>query len=137
MPLIDQYNRDPTIHGVVIQMPLPKHLNEAKVLMAIDPNKDVDGFHPVNYGKLLSGRPSFLPCTAYSIQELLLRSGKPITGAEIVGVGRSNIAGKPIAAMLMQNATGKCHRCGRKDGQWQAHLDWRRQLRRTMFRSHW
>lgn len=119
MALIDRYNHDPTIHGVVIQMPLPKHLNEDKVLMAIDPNKDVDGFHPVNYGKLLSGRPSFLPCTAYTIQELLLRSGKPIPGAEIVVVGRSNIAGKPIAAMLMQNAMGNatvtvCH-TGTKD----------------------
>jgi methylenetetrahydrofolate dehydrogenase (NADP+)/methenyltetrahydrofolate cyclohydrolase len=120
LAFVHQYNRDPTIHGILVQLPLPKHISEEKVLMAIDPNKDVDGFHPVNVGKLLIGSPSFLPCTPYGIQELLLRSGQPIAGAEVVVVGRSNIVGKPIAAMLMQksaagNATVTVCHTGTKD----------------------
>lgn len=100
--LIDMYNRDPKIHGILVQLPLPRHINENKVLLAIDPSKDVDAFHPVNVGKLMIGEPDYLPCTPAGIQELLLRSGTEISGAEVTVVGRSNIVGKPIAMMLMQ-----------------------------------
>jgi len=104
--LIEKYNRDPKIHGILVQLPLPKHINETEVLYAIDPKKDVDGFHPVNVGKLMIGTADFLPCTPAGIQELLIRSGTKIEGAEVVVVGRSNIVGKPIANMLIQKAPG-------------------------------
>ena len=87
-------------------MPLPKHLNEEEVLYTIDPKKDVDGFHPVNVGKLMIGEPDYVPCTPAGIQQLLIRSGTQIEGAEVVVVGRSNIVGKPIANMLLQKAPG-------------------------------
>jgi methylenetetrahydrofolate dehydrogenase (NADP+)/methenyltetrahydrofolate cyclohydrolase len=87
-------------------LPLPKHLNEEEVLFTIDPKKDVDGFHPVNVGKLMIGEPDYLPCTPAGIQQLLIRSGTKIEGAEVVIVGRSNIVGKPIANMLLQKAPG-------------------------------
>lgn len=106
LALLDQYNKDPQIHGILVQLPLPKHINENKVLLTIDPSKDVDAFHPVNVGKLLIGEPDYLPCTPSGIQELLVRSGAQIEGAEVVVVGRSNIVGKPIAAMLMQKGKG-------------------------------
>ncbi len=106
LALIDQYNKDPKIHGILVQLPLPKHVNENKVLLAIDPSKDVDAFHPVNVGKLMIGEPDYLPCTPAGIQELLVRSGTEISGAEVVIVGRSNIVGKPIAMMLVQKAKG-------------------------------
>src|SRR4030066_304847 len=102
LKLIDKYNDDPKIHGILVQLPLPKQINETKVLYAIDPKKDVDAFHPVNVGKLLIGEPDFLPCTPHGIWQLLIRSGTQIEGAEVVVVGRSNIVGKPIAAILMQ-----------------------------------
>lgn len=102
LELIDKYNKDPKIHGILVQLPLPKHIDENKVLYAIDPKKDVDAFHPVNVGKLLIGEPDFLPCTPHGIWQLLIRSGVQIEGAEVVVVGRSNIVGKPIAAILMQ-----------------------------------
>uniref|UniRef100_A0A7S4GEF8 Methenyltetrahydrofolate cyclohydrolase n=1 Tax=Eutreptiella gymnastica TaxID=73025 RepID=A0A7S4GEF8_9EUGL len=102
LALVDKYNNMPEIHGILVQLPLPKHINEEKVLLAILPQKDVDGFHPTNVGKLLIGNANFLPCTPYGVQELLVRSGTPLKGAEVVVVGRSNIVGKPIAAMLMQ-----------------------------------
>ncbi len=89
-----------------MQLPLPRHLNEEEVLYAIDPKKDVDGFHPVNVGKLMIGEPDYLPCTPAGIQQLLIRSGTQIEGAEVVVVGRSNIVGKPIANMLLQKAPG-------------------------------
>jgi len=104
--LIDQYNKDPKIDGILVQLPLPKHINENKVLLAIDPGKDVDAFHPVNVGKLMIGEPDYLPCTPAGIQELLVRSGTDLSGAEVVVVGRSNIVGKPIAMMLMQKGKG-------------------------------
>jgi methylenetetrahydrofolate dehydrogenase (NADP+) / methenyltetrahydrofolate cyclohydrolase len=104
--LIDQYNKDPKIDGILVQLPLPKHVNENKVLLAIDPGKDVDAFHPVNVGKLMIGEPDYLPCTPAGIQELLVRSGTDLSGAEVVVVGRSNIVGKPIAMMLMQKGKG-------------------------------
>ena len=106
LALVRRLNKDARIHGILVQLPLPKHINEAKVLYAIDPNKDVDGFHPVNIGKLMIGQATFLPCTPRGIQELLIRSGAKIEGAEVVVVGRSNIVGKPIANILMQKAAG-------------------------------
>jgi len=99
---IDKLNKDPKIHGILVQLPLPKHINETKVLYAIDPKKDVDGFHPVNVGKLMIGEPNYIPCTPHGIWQLLIRSGTQIEGAEVVVVGRSNIVGKPIANILLQ-----------------------------------
>lgn len=106
LALVDKYNNDPKIHGILVQLPLPKHIDDTKILYQIDPNKDVDGFHPVNVGKLMIGEADFLPCTPAGIQELLIRSGAQIEGAEVVVVGRSNIVGKPIANMLLQKAPG-------------------------------
>lgn len=106
LKLIDKMNKDPKINGILVQLPLPKHLNEEEVLYAIDPKKDVDGFHPVNVGKLMIGEPDYLPCTPAGIQQLLIRSGAQLEGAEVVVVGRSNIVGKPIANMLIQKAPG-------------------------------
>ena len=104
--LVHRYNEDPKIHGILVQLPLPKHVNEEKVLYAVRPDKDVDAFHPVNVGKLVIGNPDFLPCTPAGIQELLVRSGAPLEGAEVVVVGRSNIVGKPIANILLQKGKG-------------------------------
>jgi methylenetetrahydrofolate dehydrogenase (NADP+)/methenyltetrahydrofolate cyclohydrolase len=106
--LIDKYNKDDSIHGILVQLPLPKHIDEKKILNAIDPDKDVDGFHPVNVGRLMigGGEVKFLPCTPAGIQELIVRSGVEIEGAEVVVVGRSNIVGKPIANILLQKAPG-------------------------------
>ncbi|MFA4918864.1 MAG: bifunctional methylenetetrahydrofolate dehydrogenase/methenyltetrahydrofolate cyclohydrolase FolD [Thermodesulfovibrionales bacterium] len=117
--LIEKLNNDPRIHGILVQLPLPKHINETKVLYSINPSKDVDGFHPVNIGKMMLGEPCFLPCTPHGIMELLKRSGTNTNGAEVVVVGRSNIVGKPIANMLLQKNWGNatvtiCH-TGTKD----------------------
>jgi methylenetetrahydrofolate dehydrogenase (NADP+)/methenyltetrahydrofolate cyclohydrolase len=108
LTLIDKYNKDDSIHGILVQLPLPKQVNEKKVLNAIDPDKDVDGFHPVNVGRLMIGGSEvrFPPCTPAGIQELIVRSGVPTDGAEVVVVGRSNIVGKPIANMMLQKAKG-------------------------------
>jgi methylenetetrahydrofolate dehydrogenase (NADP+)/methenyltetrahydrofolate cyclohydrolase len=106
LALVDKYNRDPKIHGILVQLPLPKHIDETKVLLAIDPDKDVDGFHPINVGKLMIGEANFLPCTPAGIQQLLIRSGTEMEGAEVVVVGRSNIVGKPIANILLQKQKG-------------------------------
>jgi len=106
LALVDKLNKDPKIHGILVQLPLPKHLNEEEVLYAIDPMKDVDGFHPVNVGKLMIGEPNYLPCTPAGIQQLLIRSNIETEGAEVVVVGRSNIVGKPIANILLQKAPG-------------------------------
>ena len=103
---IDGYNQDPAIHGILVQLPLPRHIDEAKVLFAIDPAKDVDGFHPVNVGKMLLGEPCFLPCTPHGILELLQRAGVQTDGAEVVVVGRSNIVGKPVANLMLQKRAG-------------------------------
>lgn len=102
LKLIAKYNEDPKIHGILVQLPLPKHINEKKVLYAIDPRKDVDGFHPVNVGKLVIGEPCFIPCTPYGVLMLLAETGISVDGAEVVVVGRSNIVGKPVAILLMQ-----------------------------------
>ncbi len=108
LSLVDKYNRDPKIHGILVQLPLPKHINEKRVLNAIDPDKDVDCFHPVNIGRLVIGgsEARFSPCTPAGIQELIVRSGVATSGAEVVVVGRSNIVGKPIAIMMMQKGKG-------------------------------
>ena len=104
--IVGEYNRNPAIHGILVQLPLPRHIDEAKVLFAIDPRKDVDGFHPVNVGKMMLGEPCFLPCTPHGILELLQRSGTETSGAEVVVVGRSNIVGKPIANLMLQKRAG-------------------------------
>ncbi|MFC2048124.1 bifunctional methylenetetrahydrofolate dehydrogenase/methenyltetrahydrofolate cyclohydrolase FolD [Chloroflexota bacterium] len=120
LSLIDRLNKDPKIHGILVQLPLPKHINETNILLTIDPKKDVDGFHPVNVGKLMIGEPDYLPCTPHGIQQLLIRSGVKTDGAEVVVVGRSNIVGKPIANILLQKKEGAnatvtvCH-TGTKD----------------------
>ncbi|MHB1185718.1 MAG: bifunctional methylenetetrahydrofolate dehydrogenase/methenyltetrahydrofolate cyclohydrolase FolD [Desulfobulbia bacterium] len=99
---VEKYNKDKNIHGILVQLPLPKHINETNVLYAIDPDKDVDGFHPVNVGKMVLGEECFLPCTPHGILELLSRSGVETSGAEVVVIGRSNIVGKPIANLMLQ-----------------------------------
>lgn len=122
LALIEKYNADPDIHGILVQLPLPGHIDETRVLYAIDPDKDVDGFHPMNLGRMLVGGAAvtFLPCTPAGIQEMLVRSGVELKGAEVVVVGRSNIVGKPIAVMLGQkgphaNATVTLTHTGTKD----------------------
>jgi len=118
--IIRKYNKDPKIHGILVQLPLPEQINENRVLYAIDPDKDVDGFHPVNIGRLMIGEARFYPCTPYGIQQMLIRNNVQTDGAEVVVVGRSNIVGKPIAMMLVQKAKGAnatitvCH-TGTKD----------------------
>ncbi|MCK9296798.1 MAG: bifunctional methylenetetrahydrofolate dehydrogenase/methenyltetrahydrofolate cyclohydrolase FolD [Desulfobulbaceae bacterium] len=104
--LIEKYNNDEKIHGILVQLPLPKHINEAKVLYAINPDKDVDGFHPVNVGKMVLGEQCYLPCTPHGILELLTRSGVKTSGAEVVVIGRSNIVGKPISNLMLQKRDG-------------------------------
>jgi len=103
---IAKLNADPKIHGFLIQLPVPRHINSNKVLLAISPNKDVDGFHPMNVGELVTGTPQFQPCTPFGVMKLLEKSGVAIEGKHAVIVGRSNIVGKPMALMLLQkNAT--------------------------------
>lgn len=104
LALVEKLNKDPKINGILVQLPLPKHIDEDKVLLAIDPAKDVDGFHPVNVGKMVVGQDAYLPCTPHGIIQLLIRSKVPLEGAEVVIVGRSNIVGKPIANMLIQKS---------------------------------
>jgi methylenetetrahydrofolate dehydrogenase (NADP+)/methenyltetrahydrofolate cyclohydrolase len=108
LALIDKYNKDDSINGILVQLPLPKHIDEKKILNAMDPDKDVDGFHPVNVGRLMIGGDAvkFPPCTPAGIQEMIIRAGVETSGAEVVVVGRSNIVGKPIANMLLQKADG-------------------------------
>jgi methylenetetrahydrofolate dehydrogenase (NADP+) / methenyltetrahydrofolate cyclohydrolase len=111
LALIDRLNNDPKIHGILVQLPLPKHINTEKVLEAISPHKDVDGFHPYNVGRLVVGKPLFQPCTPYGVMMMLKECGVELSGKEVVVVGRSNIVGKPVAFMcLQQNATVTlCH----------------------------
>ncbi len=102
LALINKLNNDENIHGILCQLPLPKHLDETEVILAIDPNKDVDAFHPVNTGKIMIGNYSFLPCTPAGVMELIASTGVDISGKECVVVGRSNIVGKPQAMLLLQ-----------------------------------
>jgi methylenetetrahydrofolate dehydrogenase (NADP+)/methenyltetrahydrofolate cyclohydrolase len=104
--LINRMNTDPKINGILVQLPLPKHLDESEVLLAINPDKDVDGFHPTNIGKMVAGQAAFLPCTPHGVIQLLQRSGVKIEGSHVVIVGRSNIVGKPVANMLIQKNKG-------------------------------
>ncbi|MCR4743028.1 MAG: bifunctional methylenetetrahydrofolate dehydrogenase/methenyltetrahydrofolate cyclohydrolase FolD [Treponema sp.] len=110
---IDKLNKDPSVHGILVQLPLPKSIDEDKVIMAIDPCKDVDGFHPVNVGNLMIGRPGFLPCTPHGIIYLLQKMGIETSGKHAVVIGRSNIVGKPVSLLLARkevNATVTiCH----------------------------
>lgn len=113
LDLIAKLNSDKFVHGILVQLPLPKHINEEKVIMAIDPSKDVDGFHPVNVGNLVIGKKSFLPCTPHGILVLLEKMNINTNGANAVVIGRSNIVGKPVALLLARreyNATVTiCH----------------------------
>lgn len=105
LEIIRQHNADPAIHGILVQAPLPKHIDETVIYSAVDPAKDVDGFHPVNVGKLMLHQPGgFLPCTPAGVHELLIRSNIKLEGAEVVVLGRGNIVGKPMAAILIQKA---------------------------------
>ncbi len=106
LKLIHTFNSDPNIHGILVQLPLPKHIDENEVIMAIDWRKDVDGFHPVNVGKLVIGQPCLRPCTPAGVQELLVRSGNDPAGKHVVVVGRSNIVGKPVMNILLQKQQG-------------------------------
>lgn len=116
--LIDELNRDAAVHGILVQLPLPKHIDEDKIIMAISPDKDVDGFHPVNVGNLMIGRKSYLPCTPHGVLVLLKTMGIPTSGRHIVIVGRSNIVGKPLSMLLLRkeyNATVTVCHTGTKD----------------------
>ncbi len=113
LELVAKLNADDRIHGILVQLPLPKHINESKILLAIDPAKDVDGFHPTNVGKMMVGQETFLPCTPHGVVQMLIRSGVEIPGKHVVIVGRSNIVGRPLMNMLSQkndraNATVTC-----------------------------
>jgi methylenetetrahydrofolate dehydrogenase (NADP+)/methenyltetrahydrofolate cyclohydrolase len=103
---ITQMNEDTRIHGILVQLPLPKHIDESTVLLAIDPAKDVDGFHPMNVGKMMIGEETFFPCTPHGVVQMLMRSGIETAGKHVVVVGRSNIVGKPVANMLLQKKEG-------------------------------
>ncbi len=116
--LIDELNRDAAVHGILVQLPLPKHIDEDKIIMAISPDKDVDGFHPVNVGNLMIGRKSYLPCTPHGVLVLLKTMGIPTSGRHIVIVGRSNIVGKPLSVLLLRkeyNATVTVCHTGTRD----------------------
>ncbi|HHB0763457.1 bifunctional methylenetetrahydrofolate dehydrogenase/methenyltetrahydrofolate cyclohydrolase [Enterococcus faecalis] len=103
---IDKYNQDSRFHGILVQLPLPKHIDEEKILLAIDPKKDVDGFHPMNLGRLFVGKPEMTPCTPYGIMKMFEAYDIDLTGKRAVVIGRSNIVGKPMAQLLlMKNAT--------------------------------
>jgi methylenetetrahydrofolate dehydrogenase (NADP+)/methenyltetrahydrofolate cyclohydrolase len=106
LEVIERYNQDPKFHGILVQLPLPKHINEEKVLLAVDPNKDVDGFHPMNMGHLFIGEPTMIPCTPYGIMKMFEAYDIDLEGKRAVVIGRSNIVGKPMAQlMMMKNAT--------------------------------
>jgi methylenetetrahydrofolate dehydrogenase (NADP+)/methenyltetrahydrofolate cyclohydrolase len=106
LALVEKLNRDPKIHGILVQLPLPDHIDEQKVINAISPDKDVDGFHPVSLGRIMIGSKGFRPCTPFGIQKLLIYSGTKVAGSHVVVLGRSNIVGKPIANMLVQKEEG-------------------------------
>jgi methylenetetrahydrofolate dehydrogenase (NADP+) / methenyltetrahydrofolate cyclohydrolase len=103
---IDALNADPAVHGILVQLPLPRHIDEGRVIERVDPRKDVDGFHPVNAGLLASGRPRFVPCTPLGVREMLARAGIETRGAHAVVLGRSNIVGRPMALLLLQKGPG-------------------------------
>jgi methylenetetrahydrofolate dehydrogenase (NADP+)/methenyltetrahydrofolate cyclohydrolase len=106
LKLIAKLNKDHEVHGILVQLPLPKQIDSSRVLFAVSPAKDVDAFHPENVGRLVQGRPRFLPCTPYGVQQLLIKSGITIAGAHVVIVGRSDIVGRPLSIMLSQKGPG-------------------------------
>lgn len=106
LKLVAKLNKDESVHGILVQTPLPAHVDTSRVLQAVSPAKDVDAFHPENVGRLVQGRPRFLPCTPHGVQQLLLRNGIEIAGRHVVVVGRSDIVGKPLAVMLAQRGPG-------------------------------
>ena len=105
LKIIDDLNKDTTVHGILVQLPLPEHINEEKILLAIDPEKDVDGFHPMNVGNLVIGKKAFLPCTPHGIIVLLEKMGIETSGKHAVVIGRSNIVGKPVSLLLARKET--------------------------------
>ena len=105
LKIIDDLNKDTAVHGILVQLPLPEHINEEKVLLAIDPEKDVDGFHPMNVGNLVIGKKAFLPCTPHGIIVLLEKMGIETSGKHAVVIGRSNIVGKPVSLLLARKET--------------------------------
>ncbi|WP_304225141.1 bifunctional methylenetetrahydrofolate dehydrogenase/methenyltetrahydrofolate cyclohydrolase FolD [Gracilinema caldarium] len=118
LTIIDKLNQDPQVHGILVQLPLPKHINEDRIITAIEPAKDVDGFHPVSVGNMVLGRPGFLPCTPHGVLVLLRELSIPTNGAHAVMVGRSNIVGKPLANLLTRrdiNATVTVCHTGTRD----------------------
>jgi len=120
LTLIDRLNNDPSVHGILVQLPLPNHLDSKTILHTVSPNKDVDGFHPENLGLLLEGNPNFIPCTPHGVLEILRHYDIPVSGRHAVIVGRSNIVGKPMFALLAQkfemgNATVTICHTGTKD----------------------
>lgn len=106
LALIDRLNHDPAVHGILVQSPVPKQIDELRIQEAVNPLKDVDAFHPENVGRIVQGRPRFMPCTPYGVQQMLIRNNIPIAGANVVVVGRSDIVGKPMAILLMQKGPG-------------------------------
>ena len=106
LKLLHDLNHDDSVHGILVQLPLPEHIDEQLILDTVSPHKDADGFHPYNLGRLLAGSPVVAPATPAGIQQLLIRSGVDVAGAEVVVVGRSNIVGKPLAALLVQKGAG-------------------------------
>ncbi|MBO4569010.1 MAG: bifunctional methylenetetrahydrofolate dehydrogenase/methenyltetrahydrofolate cyclohydrolase FolD [Candidatus Methanomethylophilaceae archaeon] len=106
MAKVEELNRDPSVHGFLVQLPLPSHLDEEQVINSISPDKDVDCFHPANVGRMLIGNPDFLPATPAGVQQMLVRSGIETKGKHVVVVGRSNIVGKPMAALMIQKGAG-------------------------------
>jgi methylenetetrahydrofolate dehydrogenase (NADP+) / methenyltetrahydrofolate cyclohydrolase len=118
LALIERLNADPKVHGILVQLPLPKHIDERKIIAALDPSKDVDGFTPVNIGRLVIGEPCYLPCTPHGVVRMIQSAGIPINGKHAVVVGRSNIVGKPVANLLVRkdmNATVTVCHTGTKD----------------------
>jgi len=118
LALIAKLNSDKKVHGILVQLPLPGHIDENRLIVAIDPAKDVDGFHPVSVGNMVMGRPSFIPCTPHGVIVLLLELGIPLSGAHTVVVGRSNLVGKPLASLLINkdiNATVTICHTGTRD----------------------
>ena len=120
LELVDRLNAEPRFHGILVQLPMPEHIDQDRVLLRVDPDKDVDGLHPVNLGRLMTGKPKFLPCTPAGIQQMLVRSGFDPSGKHVVVCGRSNLVGKPLANMLLQkrpqaNATVTVCHTGTRD----------------------
>jgi len=129
LELIEKYNKDKAYHGILVQLPMPKHINEDKIIDAISPQKDVDGFHPISVGNLVIGKDTFAPCTPAGIQELLIRYGIETKGRHVVVLGRSNLVGKPITNIMLQKKEGAnavvtiCHSAAKNLAQYTIQAD--------------